>query len=532
MRKNVRPFGLTPFARSRSSRPLRKGLAGFLTLVLLSVTALIASTSVSSAATAPAKKQTIVTLTFDDSNVDQLNAVTPMNTAGIKGTFYTVSGFINQPNYFTLTNLKTISAAGNEIAGHTVTHPDLTTIPADEATRQICNDRVNLTNWGFTVTDFAYPFASVNPAVETLVKNCGYNSARGLGDIQSRFGCSGCPYAESIPPVDPYYTQALDEVDSTWTLADLEKGVTNAEKAGGWVQYTFHHICANACDPLAITPTLFTQFVKWLAPRATSNNTVTKTVAQVIGGTVKPAINGPIAAPAPGQNAIQNPSLETASGTPGLPQCWMAGSYGTNTPTFATVTPGRTGATAEQVTMTGYSDGDAKLLPALDLGGCSPGVTVGHTYSLRAWYTSTAVTQVEVYLRTGIGTWTYWTAGPWLNTASAWTQAEFTTPPIPAGATGISYGLNIFSNGEITTDDYAMYDSVGAPPLTAAVTNTPATTSFSKLAAPKVALSKVAPTQAKPTKTVAKVNKTRVAKLPKQLKPGQHFLPLIPALTG
>jgi len=36
-------------------------------------------------------------------------------------------------------------------------------------------------------------------------------------------------------------------------------------------------------------------------------------------------------------------------------------------------------------------------------------------------------------------------------------------PPIPAGISGISYGLNIFSNGEIVTDDYSLYDAVGAP---------------------------------------------------------------------
>ncbi|MFK4299777.1 hypothetical protein ABH924_004963, partial [Arthrobacter sp. GAS37] len=31
-------------------------------------------------------------------------------------------------------------------------------------------------------------------------------------------------------------------------------------------------------------------------------------------------------------------------------------------------------------------------------------------------------------------------------------------PPLPAGASGISWGLNIQANGTITTDDYEMYD--------------------------------------------------------------------------
>ncbi|BAS13620.1 polysaccharide deacetylase [Arthrobacter sp. Hiyo8] len=70
-----------------------------------------------------------------------------------------------------------------------------------------------------------------------------------------------------------------------------------------------------------------------------------------------------------------------------------------------------------------------------------------------------------MYYRDASNNWVYWTSGPWLNTATTYTQASFTTPALPAGATAISFGLSLFSNGSVTTDDYAMYDSVGAPPL-------------------------------------------------------------------
>jgi hypothetical protein len=36
---------------------------------------------------------------------------------------------------------------------------------------------------------------------------------------------------------------------------------------------------------------------------------------------------------------------------------------------------------------------------------------------------------------------------------------------LPDGATAVSFGLNLFGNGTLTTDDYAMYDTVGAPAL-------------------------------------------------------------------
>ena len=134
--------------------------------------------------------------------------------------------------------------------------------------REICNDRVNLINWGFQPTDFAYPFADADTN-ETDAKACGYNSARGLGDVRSPASCR-LRLRRDMPPPDPYYLRAPDEVDATWTLAQMKAEVTNAQShGGGWVILTFHHICSptgtTACpSDLSTTPTIFNQFVTWL----------------------------------------------------------------------------------------------------------------------------------------------------------------------------------------------------------------------------------------------------------------------------
>jgi peptidoglycan/xylan/chitin deacetylase (PgdA/CDA1 family) len=458
--QRIRPT--TPSHDRRQASVRRRWLGWLSTTLVITVVASAGIADGIMAAPAQAAGSAVITLTFDDANADQLTAASIMKSNGLHGTFYTPSGYVNQPGYLSVANLQSLAADGNEIAGHTVTHPDLATLPTDEAIRQVCTDRVNLSNWGFRITSFAYPFASLTPATETIVKNCGYNSARGLGDIQTRFGCSGCDLAESIPPTDPYLTQAPDEVDNTWTLADLQKTVTQAETAGGWMELTFHHIGTGGTDPLTVTPALFTQFATWLKARPAT--TTVKTVDQVIGGTVKPLVSGPVVAPKPvGSNLITNPSLETL--TSGVPQCWQNGSYGTNTPTFTTVTPGHTGSRAAQLTVTGYASGDAKWLPALDLGGCSPTTTPGHSYALGAWYKSTVPTQFEVYYRTGLGSWTYWTASPFFAGTTSYLKATWTTPVLPAGASAISFGLNLVSNGTLTTDDYEMFDAV-APPIT------------------------------------------------------------------
>ena len=48
----------------------------------------------------------MVSLTFDDSNADQLPAEQTLKANGMKGTFYIMSGFIGAPDYLTLANLQ------------------------------------------------------------------------------------------------------------------------------------------------------------------------------------------------------------------------------------------------------------------------------------------------------------------------------------------------------------------------------------------------------------------------------------------
>lgn len=435
---------------------LRRIVSSGATIVL--VAGLLVTVNVVPAAAATG---TIISMTFDDANADQFAAAQKLKSKGMAGTFFLNSGFINQPNYLTLAQVQSMKADGHEIASHTISHPDLAGISVDEAKRQICNDRVNWATWGMPVASFAYPFASSTTAVEQAAASCGDNSARGLGDIKTRFSCGNCPVGETVPPADKYFTKAPDQVENTWSLADLQKSVTQAEAKnnGSWVQLTFHHICtgsATTCPVPNINPTIYNQFVDWLATRK-SAGTVVKTVGAVIGGTTKPAVAGPVAAEAPvGTNAIKNSSLETFNAQIGLPQCYLAGGYGTNTAAFATTTDAHSGSTGLKVTVSNYASGDAKLVPRLDLGECAPTVTAGETWTLSEWYKSSVVTQFAVYYRTANGSWNYWTSSPWFAASSSWARATWQTPAIPAGATALSFGLNIFNNGSLTVDDFSM----------------------------------------------------------------------------
>ncbi|MBG6057288.1 peptidoglycan/xylan/chitin deacetylase (PgdA/CDA1 family) [Cryobacterium sp. MP_M3] len=421
------------------------------------------------AAVQGAAPATVVSLTFDDGNADQREAVAVMNELGLKGTFFITTGFIDNPGWFTKSDLRALTDAGHEIGGHTVTHADLTTLTRAEATRQVCDGRSTLAAWGFPTESFAYPFAEANAETEKIVKDCGFTSARGLGALKTRFGCPDCAVAEKIRPADPYLTRALGKVDLAWTLSDLKSAVTEAETHhGGWVQFTFHHVCADGCDLLSVDPGVFAQFAAWLAPRAASHNTTVKTVADVVGGPVRPVVSPDATvapAPGPGVNGVADHELEQV-GADGRPRCWSVDAFGTNEWTYDTVTAAHSGRAAGRLTMTGRRTGAVRLLPTFDLGECAPTIVPGRRYSLRAWYTSTARTQFDVFLRDAVGGWRYWTSSPFQPASAEFTRAVWKTAAIPPGATGISFGLILGADGTLVVDDYALYDSVGAPSLT------------------------------------------------------------------
>ncbi|MFD1861100.1 polysaccharide deacetylase family protein [Aeromicrobium camelliae] len=420
---------------------------------------------------ADAAPRTIVSLTFDDANANQADAVALLNEYDMHGTFFVPSGYVGAPGHLTRQDLEQIAAAGHEIGGHTVTHADLTAISPEEAARQVCHDRAQLTAWGFDVRSFAYPFARVNGTAKDAVANCGYSSGRGLGGLDLE-RCRSCRNAESLPPADPYLTKAPPQVETGWTLDDLKGVVTRAERRGGWAQLTFHNVCASGCD-IAVAPQTLEQFLAWLQQRR-DNGTVVRTVGDAIGGPVKPVVEAPPpAVTEPGQNAVVNPGQEEV-GPDGTPRCWMRGGYGTNTPLHDAVAEGRGGSIGARVRMSDYVDGDAKWLPSFDLGDCSPTVGEGRQYSLRSWYTSSTVTQFAVYLRDTSGRWHYWTSSPWFGASATFQQAVWTTPEIPEGMNGISFGLNLFSNGTLVTDDVEMYDAEAAPEAAAAAAETPA----------------------------------------------------------
>jgi peptidoglycan/xylan/chitin deacetylase (PgdA/CDA1 family) len=109
---------------------------------------------------------------------------------GFRATCYIVSGRLGEHNVWDADLLKVKKplmnraelqawlAAGHEIGSHTVTHPRLNQISAQQATTEIFDSRVQLSELtGATIQHFCYPYGEYNAETLERVRAAGYRSA-------------------------------------------------------------------------------------------------------------------------------------------------------------------------------------------------------------------------------------------------------------------------------------------------------------------------------------------------------------------
>jgi hypothetical protein len=225
----------------------------------------------------------VVSISFDDGSATQYQVRPLLAGHGMHATFFVNSGLIATSGRMTLSQLRDLAADGNEIGGHGLMHLDLTTLSATDAQHEVCTDRAALQADGFAALDFAYPFGNYNAGVESIVRGCGYQSAR------TTLGITPPVYAGTLPPADPYALVGVPGIDSSTTLSRLEGYVTDAEQhGGGWLQLHFHEICDNACSTYAQPLATLSGLLDWLAPRA-AQGTVVKDEAEALASGLTPS---------------------------------------------------------------------------------------------------------------------------------------------------------------------------------------------------------------------------------------------------
>jgi hypothetical protein len=175
-------------------------------------------------------------------------------------------------------------------------------------------------------------------------------------------------------------------------------------------------------------------------------------------------VEPPDTEPPPASNLVRNPSLETDADGNQVPDCWQRGGYGTSSATYSLVSDASDGSVAQRIAITSWSSGGRRLITAQDLGTCAPSVIAGHAYTMTAFYKATTQPRFSVYYRTTSGAWVWFAQSSLLPTSSTYRQATYTTPPMPADATAISFGLTIFDVGSVTMDQFTLVDATEQEP--------------------------------------------------------------------
>jgi peptidoglycan/xylan/chitin deacetylase (PgdA/CDA1 family) len=231
------------------------------------------------------KAETLVSVTFDDGWSCQFEAASMLAARGMKGTFYVNSNRIGLEGFLSWAQLEALAADGHEIGGHGLDHLDITQLSSESALRQIEEDRNELMTRGFAAQSFAYPFGSYDSNSESIVRDSGYSSGRGAWGLRNITAeKDDRPYAESVPPPDPFALKTPCCISSSTPLSALDSYVEQAEKrGGGWLPFVLHRLCDGCGDsPAASIGTgTFGGFLTWLEQRSVTG-TVVRPVADVM----------------------------------------------------------------------------------------------------------------------------------------------------------------------------------------------------------------------------------------------------------
>ncbi len=133
---------------------------------------------------------TYVTTSWDDGHELDLRLADELARYGVAGTFYIAPQCqeIPQAKRLTAGALREL-AGGFEIGGHTLTHPRLPSLSADDARREITDGKRALEEAvGRPVTSFCYPYGEYTDEHPAIVRSAGFTVARTV----ERF-CRGVP---------------------------------------------------------------------------------------------------------------------------------------------------------------------------------------------------------------------------------------------------------------------------------------------------------------------------------------------------
>jgi peptidoglycan/xylan/chitin deacetylase (PgdA/CDA1 family) len=182
-------------------------------------------------------KEPLITVTFDDGWESIYKTAMPeLQKYGIHTTQYVLSGTENYPGYMSWNQIKAIQKAGHEIACHSVSHPDLTTLADDELSKQLDGCKTEVGKKLGPALNFASPYGSYNSRTIAAIKKV-YGSQRNINGVIA----DGISDADiNLPANFDMYNIIGVTVRRETTVAELAELVNYAAARNGWLVLTYH----------------------------------------------------------------------------------------------------------------------------------------------------------------------------------------------------------------------------------------------------------------------------------------------------
>lgn len=197
----------------------------------------------------------IISVTFDDGWETAYTVGLPvMQEYGILSTQYVLGSTFDDPSYVSEGQIQSFMSAGHEIASHSMTHPNLTSL-SDEQLRYELGESKKVLSSKFPITeDFAPPVGAYDERTTSFIKQY-YRSARNTeADLKNGVFDSDANLGGNF---DRYNINAFTMRSST-TLEDLRQFIAFAQENNAWIIITYHQLDSSGTD-YSVSPENFRQ---------------------------------------------------------------------------------------------------------------------------------------------------------------------------------------------------------------------------------------------------------------------------------
>jgi peptidoglycan/xylan/chitin deacetylase (PgdA/CDA1 family) len=182
-------------------------------------------------------QEPLISVTFDDGYESVYKEAMPLlHKYGIRTTQYVLGGTSDNREYVSWEQIKRMQESGHEIACHTMSHPDLTSLDLTNLEYEVGQCKTELTKRFGTVPNFASPYGAANDKTISVIKKY-YESQRNTnGDPTNGVNSADV----NLPDNFNRYSIIAVTVRNDTSIKQLQELVDFAKQNNGWIVLTYH----------------------------------------------------------------------------------------------------------------------------------------------------------------------------------------------------------------------------------------------------------------------------------------------------